>query len=145
MDIIDANIIAKILFNTDSTIVIEVLTVSMLRFVFYSLITLFIILLLHLIAKALNKSILLRQGLHGFIRRYWDSVLIQSLLISLFLISITYNVLFEFLVFMVMWLQLEIAYVSWRSEAGPHFVFDVSECEDIEPGTEECVETSIFM
>jgi hypothetical protein len=42
---------------------------------------------------------------------------------------------------MVMWLQLEIAYVSWRIEAGPHFVFDVSECEDIEPGTEECVET----
>lgn len=42
---------------------------------------------------------------------------------------------------MVMWLQLEIAYVSWRIEAGPHFVFDVSECEDIEPGTEDCVAT----
>jgi hypothetical protein len=42
---------------------------------------------------------------------------------------------------MVMWLQLEIAYVSWRIETGPHFVFDVSKCEDIESGTEECVET----
>jgi len=138
MDIIDANAIVKILFNTDSTTLVEVLTVSMLRFVFYSLI---ILLFLHLIAKALNKSIQLRKDFHGFIRRYWDSVLIQSLLISLFLISITYNALFEFLVFIVMWLQLEIAYVSWRIEAGPHFVFDVSECEDIEPGTEECVES----
>jgi hypothetical protein len=141
MDVIDANAIVKILFNTDSTTLVEVLAVSMLRFVFYSLITFFIILLLHLIAKALNKSMQLRKGFHGFIRRYWDSVLIQSLLILLFLISITYNALFEFLVFMVMWLQLEIAYVSWRIEAGPHFVFDVSECEDIESGTEECVET----
>jgi len=64
MDIIDANAIVKILFNTDSTTLVEVLTVSMLRFVFYSLI---ILLFLHLIAKALNKSILLRQGLHEFI------------------------------------------------------------------------------
>jgi hypothetical protein len=57
MDIIDANVIVKILFNTDSTTLVEVLIVSMLRFVFYSLITLIIILFLHLIAKALNKSI----------------------------------------------------------------------------------------
>uniref|UniRef100_A0A7J2U0D3 Uncharacterized protein n=1 Tax=Ignisphaera aggregans TaxID=334771 RepID=A0A7J2U0D3_9CREN len=141
MDIIDANAIVKTLFNTDSTTLVEVLTVFMLHFVFYSLITLIIILLLHLIAKVLNKSMQLRKGFHGFIRRFWDSVLIQSLLISLFLISITYNALFEFLVFMVMWLQLEIAYVSWRIEAGPHFVFDVSRCEDIEPSTEVCVET----
>lgn len=141
MDIIDANVIVKILFNTDSTTLVEVLTVSMLRFVFYSLITLIIILFLHLIAKALNKSIQLRKDFHGFIRRYWDSVLLQSFLISLFLISITYNALFEFLVFIVMWLQLEIAYVSWRIETGPHFVFDVSECEDIEPDTKECVVT----
>jgi predicted nucleic acid-binding protein len=67
MDIIDANAIVKILFNTDSTTLVEVLTVSMLRFVFYSLITFFIIFLLHLIAKALNKSMQLRQDLHGFI------------------------------------------------------------------------------
>ena len=141
MGAIDANAVVKILFNTDSTTLVEVLTVFMLRFFFYILITFFIIFLLHLIAKALNKSIQLRKGFHGFMRRYWDSVLIQSLLISLFLISITYNALFEFLVFMVMWLQLEITYILWRIETGPHFVFDVSECEDIEPGTEECVET----
>jgi hypothetical protein len=141
MGIVNIDTITRILFNVESAVLIEVLTVFVARFVFYALIIYFIIFLLHLVAKALNRSIRLRQGFCGFLRRYWDSVLIQSLLISLFLISIPYNALFEFLVFVVMWLQLEIMFVSWRIEAGPHFIFDVSECEDLKPGTEECVAT----
>jgi len=79
----------------------------------------------------------LKQGILRFLREYGDSILLQSLLITLLLIATTYNALFEFLVFIVIWAQLEASIILWRIEAGPHLAFSVSEC--VEPKSEVCV------
>ena len=52
-----------------------------------------------------------------FIREYWLQLMILPLLVALSYYAILYGKLFEFLVLVVMWIQLEIAYRQWWLEA----------------------------
>jgi hypothetical protein len=133
----DTSTIIEALFGVGGVAPIDALVLFIVRYVFYVFTVCTIILLLHLVAKALNKAIRLKQGLLRFLREYSGSILLQSLLITLLLIATTYNALFEFLVFIVMWAQLEASIVLWRIEAEPHPVFSASEC--IEPKSGVCV------
>ena len=52
-----------------------------------------------------------------FVREYWLQLMILPLLVALSYYAILYGKLFEFLVLVVMWIQLEIAYRQWWLEA----------------------------
>jgi hypothetical protein len=128
----DIDVIIEALFGMGRATLIDALASFIIRFVFYVFAVCFIIFLLHIVAKALNRAIQLKRGFLGFLRKYHSSILIQSLLITLFFTAVAYNALFEFFVFVVMWAQLETSIILWRIEAGPHLVFRVSECVDLE-------------
>jgi len=128
----DIGTIIEALFGMGRATLIDALALFIIRFIFYVFAVCFIIFLLHIVAKALNRAIQLKRGFLGFLREYRSSILIQSLLITLFFTAVAYNALFEFFVFVVMWAQLETSIILWRIEAGPHLVFRVSECVDLE-------------
>ena len=52
-----------------------------------------------------------------FVREYWLQLMILPLLVALSYYAILYEKLFEFLVVVLMWIQLEIAYRQWWLEA----------------------------
>ena len=52
-----------------------------------------------------------------FVREYWLQLMILPLLVALSYYAILYGKLFEFLVLVVMWIQLEIAYRQLWLEA----------------------------
>jgi hypothetical protein len=122
---IDINTIIEALFGVGRVTLIDALGLFIIRFIFYVFIVCIIIFLLHLVAKTLNRTIRLKHGFLGFLREYRSSILLQSLLTTLFLAAVAYNALFEFLVFIIMWTQLEASLILWRIEAGPHLVFRV--------------------
>jgi len=139
---ISNSVIIEVLFGVDQVVLIEGLTGFILRYLFYTLITCVIILLLFLVARVLDKKLLLKRGFLGFLRRYRISIPLQSLLITLFITAVTHNALFEFLVFVVMWAQLEAALTLWRIETGPYLTFTVSKCAE-STSEELCVFTYI--
>jgi hypothetical protein len=52
-----------------------------------------------------------------FVREYWLQLMVLPLLVALSYYAILYGKLFEFLVLVVMWIQLEVAYRQWWLEA----------------------------
>ena len=61
----------------------------------------------------LRKKILAKL----FVREYWLQLMILPILVVLSYYAILYGRLFEFLVFITMWIQLEITYRQWWLEA----------------------------
>jgi len=61
----------------------------------------------------LRKKILAKL----FVREYWLQLMILPILVVLSYYAILYGRLFEFLVFITIWIQLEITYRQWWLEA----------------------------
>jgi len=95
-------------------------------FISLALVCIFIVLIFSL-AKALYRRMLWKRALFTFFKKYRNEVALLSVLIVLFTVAVRYNALFEYLVFLVMWLQLEVHLNLWRLEAGPHLLFRVVE------------------
>jgi len=64
-----------------------------------------------------------------FIMEYWLQLIVLSILITLLCYALTYRMLFEFLMFVVMWIQLELAYRQWwldKRSKKPYFQVNIS-------------------
>jgi hypothetical protein len=76
------------------------------------------------VTKILAFSIPLRSYFHVFVKKYWFRLVVLLILSVLLLYSLAHEKLFEFLLFIVTWLQLELAYRQWwldRVTEKPHF------------------------
>ena len=101
----------------------ETLARFAIQWLFYATIICMVIVFVFSLAKVMFRKALWRRGLFTFFRRYWDSIALLSLFIVLFNIAVAHNALFEYLVFLVMWAQLEAGLILWRIEVGPHLQF----------------------
>jgi len=128
----------ELLFGRDWGGLLESLMRFALQWFFYALTVCVLILAAFSVAKAICRSIQWKRGISAFLRRFGESILLLSLLATLFNTAIQHNAVLEYLIFMVMWAQLEATIVLWRIEAGPHLSFRVSNCRQPDLSPELC-------
>ena len=95
---------------------------------FYALTVCVIILAAFSIAKAIYRGIQWKRCISAFLRRFGGSILLLSLLVALFNMAAQHSVVLEYLIFMVMWAQLETTIVLWRIKTVLHISFRAVDC-----------------